>query len=252
LEECNMTIRWIAPICLLLVMALAACGGEETPTPEPAVTPTTEVAPTETPTSAPLPTELPTEEPVPTDTPASVEEAEEAESVLPTPRAVSVLPSPTPAPPLAADPCEEELTGQDAQIAQQFPVMGCPQGAPDLVDMARQPFQHGQMIWRSDVDMIYVLNNDGTWRSFEDTFEEGQPEVDAALVAPEGSFQPIRGFGKVWREQLGGPEAAIGWAVLPEAGINGSVQDWEHGFLVGFGLPDRFVIFDDGRWEKVE
>lgn len=243
-----MTKRWIAPICLLLVLMVAACGGDETPTPEPAAT--VEVAAANTPaaTEPPAATELPSA----TDTPAP---AEEVESVLPTPRAeppVSILPSPTPAPPLPDDPCEEELTGQDAQIAEQYPAMGCPTAAPELVTMAREPFQHGEMIWRSDNGMIYVLHNDGTWRSFEDTFEEGQPESDPALVAPEGSFQPIRGFGKVWREQLGGPQAAIGWAVLPESGTSGNVQQWEHGFLMGFGLADRFVVFDDGRWQKVE
>jgi hypothetical protein len=118
--------------------------------------------------------------------------------------------------------------------------------------MARQSFQNGRMIWHGDEQRIYVLHNDGTWRSFEDTFEEGQPEIDESLVAPDGLFQPIRGFGRVWREQLGGPDAAIGWATLPEGAANGSVQPWEHGQLFSFGLPERFLLFEDGRWVQVE
>jgi hypothetical protein len=144
------------------------------------------------------------------------------------------------------------LTGQDAQLAEQYPVLGCPLAPPDLAQMARQSFQNGRMIWYGDEQAIYVLNNDGTWRSFEDTFEEGQPELDESLVAPDGLYQPIRGFGRIWREQLGGPEATIGWATLPEGAVNGSTQRWEHGRLFSFGLPERFLIFDDGRWTQVE
>lgn len=240
--------RWIPPICLLFVLMLAACGGEETPTPEPTATPTTQPAPTETPVP-PTPTTAPTETSLPTETPAAA-----AESVLATPRAeaVSLLPSPTPAPALEPDPCDQALTGQDAQLAEQYPALGCPLAAPTLVQMARQSFQNGRMFWREDEGAIYVLLNDGTWRSFEDTFEEGQPEIDESITAPDDLYQPIRGFGRIWREQLGGPDAAIGWATLPEGAANGSIQPWDHGQLFSFGLPERFLIFEDGRWTQVE
>jgi hypothetical protein len=248
LEELVNLFRWITPICLLLVLMLAACGGEEASTPEPTATPTIQAAPTDTPIPVETPTTAPTDTPVPADTPAAA-----AESVLATPRAaVSVLPSPTPAPALEPDPCDQALTGQDAQLAEQYPVLGCPLAAPELVQMARQSFQNGRMIWYGDQQTIYVLNNDGTWRSFEDTFEEGQPELDESLIAPGGLYQPIRGFGRLWREQLGGSEAAIGWATLPEGAANGSTQQWEHGRLFSFGLPERFLLFDDGRWVQVE
>ncbi len=243
------TTRWITPILLILVLILAACGGGEEPTPEPTAMPTV-AAPTDTPTSAPP---APTDTPVPIDTPEPVNTPEPmAESVLPTPRAVAVSPLPTPPSPLAEDPCSEELTGQDAQLATQYPALGCPQAAPELAQMARQPFQNGQMIWREDTQSIYVLYENGAWSVFEDTFVEGDTESDPALVAPGGTFQPIRGFGKVWREQLGGAAAPLGWATLPESGVSGTTQDWAHGTLLSFGLAERFLLFENGHWERVE
>ena len=48
-----MTKRWLIPVLLLIVFALAACGGQ------PEVTPTPEAAPTATPTPTPEPTPTP-------------------------------------------------------------------------------------------------------------------------------------------------------------------------------------------------
>jgi hypothetical protein len=67
-------------------------------------------------------------------------------------------------------------------------------------------------------------------------------------VPPEGRRQPIRGFGKVWREQLGGPEAPIGWATASESGGTLLIQPFVRGTLLrGFGA-DVYVLWDDGTW----
>ena len=79
--------------------------------------------------------------------------------------------------------------------------------------VAREPFEHGQMIWRKDLSVIYALQSGpgpgrrpgGRWAEYPDTWREGLPESDPALQPPAGLRQPVRGFGKVWREQLGGP-----------------------------------------------
>ncbi len=40
-------------------------------------------------------------------------------------------------------------------------------------------------------------------------------------------MQPVRGFGKVWREILGGPGAFVGWGTAPEVGLTGGVKRYE-------------------------
>jgi len=46
------------------------------------------------------------------------------------------------------------------------------------------------------------------------SFPEG-----ARLTPPPGLFEPIRGFGFVWFEKLGGPASQLGWATDPEKGF---------------------------------
>ena len=67
------------------------------------------------------------------------------------------------------------------------------------------------MDWSSAT--VFVLHDDGSLQWFGDQWQEGQPESDPALVAPAGAQQPVRGFGLIWRKDLGGPAAKIGWAI---------------------------------------
>jgi hypothetical protein len=57
--------------------------------------------------------------------------------------------------------------------------------------------------------------NGGDWFCFNDTFVEGEAEIDPSLIPPEGMYQPRRGFGKLWRNN---PEVKdrLGWALTPE------------------------------------
>jgi hypothetical protein len=111
--------------------------------------------------------------------------------------------------------------------------------------MARQSFQRGQMIWRSDNRTIYLIDAKHRWRAYEDRWAEGQPESDPAIVAPPGIEQPLRGFGKVWREQLGGAQADVGWAVEKERGLTGIVQAWDLGMVFRFG-GETLILFNNG------
>lgn len=100
----------------------------------------------------------------------------------------------------------------------------CPQGGPIASAAAEQPFEGGVMIWLDATDSVIVLTRDQQWQRFEDTWSEEQPESDPSIVPPDGRFQPIRGFGKVWREH---PEVReqLGWALGVELGFESKYQE---------------------------
>lgn len=88
------------------------------------------------------------------------------------------------------------------------------------VQVAEQPFEHGRMFWIQPKRQIWVLKitseGRGVWTIYNDTFEDGQPELDPSLTPPaDNLYQPERGFGKLWRENAAVREA-LGWAVTPD------------------------------------
>jgi hypothetical protein len=165
-----------------------------------------------------------------------------------------ITPSPSPRlspPPLAIAP---------TPCASGLPELGCPVSGETPVSMARQPLQHGRMIWIGAAASLPDLQNSvlvlpeggaiqsqGRWERFADTWQEDQPASDPLLAPPIGLFQPMRGFGKVWRERLGGPEALVGWATAPEQGLSGLVQRYQHGWVLRLG-GEQVVLADAGTW----
>lgn len=98
--------------------------------------------------------------------------------------------------------------------------------APIVSDAAEQHFERGMMIWVGELDRIYVLYSDVNhpkWQGFNDDWDESQPDRDPSLVAPDGLYQPIRGFGLIWRQN---PDVRVrlGWAIDQEAGFSTIVQ----------------------------
>ena len=121
---------------------------------------------------------------------------------------------------------------------------------------AAQHFERGLMIWLDELheDHIYVLaygtdENSGAWQRYVDTWREGDLE-SAGLTSPGRQFEePIRGFGRLWREELGGPDASVGWALGPEYGYVGSMQPFEHGLMLWNPFDDvTYVLWDDFTW----
>lgn len=112
----------------------------------------------------------------------------------------------------------------------------CPTDFPRVSLAAEQPFERGTMVWLEADELIVVLNHDQSWRAFEDTWSEDQQENDPSLNPPAERFQPIRGFGKIWREN---PDVRqqLGWALGPELGFESTLQDQEG----ADGIPD--IIF---------
>ncbi|HEY3342305.1 MAG TPA: hypothetical protein VGK81_09815 [Anaerolineae bacterium] len=89
---------------------------------------------------------------------------------------------------------------------------------------AYQEFEHGRMVWIGKRDYVYVFyaagiasDMAGRWETFEDNFNEGDPETDPSITPPQGKLQPKRGFGLVWRTQQRVRDV-LGWALSPERG----------------------------------
>ena len=88
--------------------------------------------------------------------------------------------------------------------------------------VAEQVFENGRMFYLDPNKRIWVLFNDedgssGTWQVFEDNWNEGEPELDPSVRAPDGMHQPIRGFGELWRQDED-VRLRLGWALDPEIG----------------------------------
>jgi photosystem II stability/assembly factor-like uncharacterized protein/sugar lactone lactonase YvrE len=186
--------------------------------------------------------------------------------VTETPPPPTAAPAATPGPRPTAPPtvtpasvaCAAEPTYFRAVWQQAEARLGCPEGEAQQVALAEQPFEQGHMIWDSSTRRIYVLRENSDWYAFDDTFVQGvDPDYDPALPPPPK--QPQRGFGKVWRERLGGPQADIGWALEGERAVDGWRQRFEHALLVWTGVPiegmegtgTAYLLYDDGTWQAV-
>jgi hypothetical protein len=98
------------------------------------------------------------------------------------------------------------------------------------IRVAEQVFEGGRMFWLEPSLEIWVIIEGGQWMVYPDTFQEGQPEYDPELTPPAGLQQPIRGFGKVWREHEDVREG-LGWAKDVEYGYSTAYR-YDHGGYV--------------------
>jgi hypothetical protein len=105
---------------------------------------------------------------------------------------------------------------------------GFPTPTTSQIQVAEQVFEHGRMFWVEPTKQIWVLivtsEGHGSWTIYPDTYQDGEPEIDPSIVAPDGMMQPKRGFGKLWRST---PEVrnGLGWATTPEFGY---VSNYEY------------------------
>lgn len=114
---------------------------------------------------------------------------------------------------------------------------GFPTHQVELVSIVEQVFERGRMIWFRENRMVWVLIGDeldpssGEWLCFIDTFQEGDIEFLPTFEPPAGTVtqstftsgnvqQPIRGFGKIWREN--NLYGRLGWALTSEVEHSGT------------------------------
>lgn len=226
----------------------------ETPAATPVVAATSAVAlPTQpagrtaTPSPAPQITMTPSFTPTATDTPV-------------TPGAVGVVPvggSGAAGVPgnTGSGTCTTSISGAFGAIFNGDPnlqsALGCPlAGGASNVTSAYQTFQNGVMIWVSSLGTqpqaaIYALYNNGTYQRFNDTFTEGVDPERSGAQPPPGLQEPVRGFGKVWRENPSVRET-LGWATGGESGGTAQVLMFERGEMVSVAQAGQTYIMITG------
>ena len=125
----------------------------------------------------------------------------------------------------------------------------CPGTEAIYPTAAEQPFEHGRMIWLERIEgyfgtgraleqVIWVLYEDGQLEKYDDTWAPDELESDPALVPPAGLYQPVRGFGKLWRDNESVRER-LGWALAPEQGFESA---WQKPIVEGVGQERLYYL----------
>lgn len=229
------------------------------------IKPTSRAAPIAFATATPSPTFAPS--PSPTSTPTtSPTPAPIAESQATLPATPTIPASPTPSPPPVDTPtdippppptstvCPQPVDGfltplQDLPLAE---ILGCPRTPAVTTPAAWQPFEKGLMLWQADKNLIYVIEGNNWLPPVGDRWREGDDPYDPSIIAPSGYYQPVRGFGLVWRQQ---PDVrtALGWGLSDEIGFTAIIQEFTSGQVWHDPERARFMIlYNSGAYELVE
>ncbi|GAB4317724.1 MAG: hypothetical protein Kow00117_08030 [Phototrophicales bacterium] len=141
----------------------------------------------------------------------------------------------------------------------------------EQIVVAEQVFENGRMFYLQPVNEIWVLINQtddglqGAWTIHDNTWTDGMPEFDSAITPPDGFVQPIRGFGKLWRENQAIRDA-LGWALDTEYGhvtryeyyAGGTIADNQYvpgpGYHIIYSRDGFAYRFDetDGTWQRID
>jgi len=187
---------------------------------------------------------------------------------LPSPTGAVIIPTPANggslATPIPAQSCPFLPSGGFGTVLINNPDLplqiGCPVGSPPTVanlSSAVQNFQTGQMIWLDATPgQIYVLFNDGTFQIFNDTYNSAVDPENGGETPPAGLFEPMRGFGKVWRDNPT-VRSALGWATDNEQGTQTVSLIFDRGRMLSTpARGDILIIFNDsidlarGTWQS--
>lgn len=116
----------------------------------------------------------------------------------------------------------------------------CPAFDAVYTAAAEELFEKGRMIWLQEIrigdyqinNQILVLFETGDMAHYDDTWTESEPDRDPSIVPPDGFFQPIRGFGKLWRTDAK-VRNGLGWAIGEEIGYQAAIQQQAHEAIAG-------------------
>jgi hypothetical protein len=110
--------------------------------------------------------------------------------------------------------------------------IGCSLGSALPYPAAVQTFERGTMVYvGTSPAAIYVLYNTGSFVRYPDTFVDGVDPVSGGETPPAGLFEPIRGFGKVWRSDTA-VRNGLGWATQPESGTTATLLLFQTGQMI--------------------
>jgi hypothetical protein len=114
----------------------------------------------------------------------------------------------------------------------------CPAGDPSYSYAAAQHFERGFMLWVEETDEFYLFESQpdpsGTRVVHTTVGLELKPGASqdhrTGLDPPPGLYEPVSGFGLIWRGEVEWPEVGdarerLGWATEPEFGFDTATQD---------------------------
>lgn len=132
--------------------------------------------------------------------------------------------------------------------------IGCPTGPAITALAAEESFERGFMFWREPIDTAHALvaYDHGSWIRYSGApFGPDDPEfacVDAVTPA-QCPPTPKRGFGKMWCN-FSEIRSGLGNALTCERGFQGTMQDFDHGFMLANDQGQVFVFYHAGDWER--
>jgi hypothetical protein len=125
----------------------------------------------------------------------------------------------------------------------------CAAAPPVHTYAAAQRFEHGLMVWLEASDEFIVFYDDNFLSIFYPPLKlkPGASVDNRVGDAPDGYFEPVSGFGLIWRGEVERSEnirATLGWALEPEFGFETTYQS---GILSNWHFLDRYMRDPEGR-----
>ncbi|MCL4252619.1 MAG: SUMF1/EgtB/PvdO family nonheme iron enzyme, partial [Anaerolineae bacterium] len=124
--------------------------------------------------------------------------------------------------------------------------------------VAQQDFEYGKMFWFEATSEIWVIFDDESreWLKYQNAWNVTMPISDDTIVPPDGLYQPIQGFGLLWRTDTDLRDR-LGWATAQEFGYVTDYLYYVEGtqvYHVIVGQNDISYIFNENNqtWLELE